>query len=136
MSRLTQLHRSLAVTTAICAIAAPAASAAPDPRPVSVRDAAAVRIEHGLRSPNTRDTAIDHGKQDLRSPDTRDGATGAFGAPVPAWPVSVSTSAPSPEPVTTRRDDHLPWLLGAAVGLLGCAVVLRHSLRRRQRVVA
>ena len=155
MTTRLQLRRSLAVTAAICAISAPAAGAAqdlrsPDSRDASAtqtgharedlgspddRDAAAVRIAHGLRSPDTRVRPTGDVPRDLRSPDTRDAATGgakAFGALTPAWP--VSTSAPSPEPVASRHDDQLPWVLGAALGLIGCAVVIRHGLRRRQRV--
>ena len=132
---------ALAALTA-CAIAAPAASAdaGQDLRLPDTRDAALSSIEanarQDLRSPDTRDAATEAipTRTDLRSPDTRDAVTGAFGALAPVWP--VSTSVPSPEPVTTRHDDRLPWLLGAALGLLGCAVVIRHSVRRRQRVAA
>jgi len=150
MTTRLQLRRSLAVTAAICAVSVPAAGASPH---VGARDAAAVRVDHGLRSPDTRIAVTSRTEQDLRSPDTRDAATetiparrdlrspdtrdavtGAFGALAPVWP--VSTSVPSPEPVTPRPDARLPWLLGAALGLLGCAVVIRHSVRRRQRVAA
>ena len=111
MTTRLQLRRSLAVSAAICTISAPAAGAAHHPSPADVR--------------------IDHG---LRSPDTRNAATGAFGALTPVWP--MPTPVPSSEPVTSRHDDRLPWLLGAGVGSLGCAVVIRHGVRRRQRVAA
>ena len=110
MSRLTRLHRSLAVAATLCAFAAPAAGAAQD-----------------LRSPDTRDAVTrtqsapePHG---LRSPDTRIVATGE--------------QEPSPAPVTTapHGPSMLPWLLGAGLALLGVAAAVRQSLRRRHVAV-
>ena|SRR5690349_9557383 len=127
------ITRTLAAALAICALAAPVASASqPADMHASVAQALAKeRAKQDLRSPDARDAATTPARgQDLRTPDARDAAIHlhrsglVVGAPQPV----AAKPAPAPAPVA-KADDGIDWatvvlgIAGSMFAVIGIALL-------------
>ena len=133
-----RIARTLAATLAICALAAPVASAQPPDMHDQLATASAQQSQtQDLRSPDARDaaTATRSQRQDLRAPDTRDAALRLHrsGLAVGTYePVAAEPASATP-PVETTGDgvDWTTIALGIAGSLFAVVGVALISSRRR-----
>ena len=133
-----RIARTLAATLAICALAAPIASAEPPDMHNRLAATSAKQSQtQDLRSPDARDAATRSQRQDLRTPDTRDAALRLHrsGLTVGTYePVAAAEPATAVPPAKSPGDDGVDWTtiaLGIAGSLFAVVGVALVSSRRR-----
>jgi hypothetical protein len=131
------ITRTLAAAVAICALAAPVASAAqpPDMHASVAQAIAKERAKQDLRSPDARDAATTPARgQDLRTPDARDAAIHLHRSGIVVGSTAPAAARPAPAPVAPSTGDGIDWLtigLGIAGSLFAVAGIALISSRRR-----
>ena len=129
------ITRTLAATLAICALAAPVASASqPADMHASVAIAAAKeRAKQDLRSPDARDAATTPPArgQDLRTPDARDAAIHLHRSGLVVGTTQPVAAKPAPVAPAADGIDWATIALGIAGSLLAVGAVALVTSRRR-----